>query len=69
MYKSPVYEGMGFEKLKDRLLAIGYPAEINEFKYDPAFPCRYDSLVNIGTLQIYWNCLCFYKNEDVLKKC
>lgn len=55
MYKSPVYEDMGFEKLKDRLLAIGYPSEIKEFKYDPAFPCRYDSVVNIpvGTLQKY----------------
>ncbi|CAG2243603.1 E3.1.3.5 [Mytilus edulis] len=40
LYKSPVYEDMGFEKLKERLVAIGYPKEINEFKYDPAFPCR-----------------------------
>ncbi|VDH89291.1 5'-nucleotidase [Mytilus galloprovincialis] len=40
VYKSPVYEDMGFEKLKERLVAIGYPKEINEFKYDPAFPCR-----------------------------
>ncbi|XP_052100993.1 cytosolic purine 5'-nucleotidase-like isoform X1 [Mytilus californianus] len=40
VYKSPVYEDMGFEKLKERLVAIGYPKEIEDFKYDPAFPCR-----------------------------
>lgn len=40
VYKSPVYESMGFEKLKDRLVAIGYPEDIKAFQYDPAFPCR-----------------------------
>jgi len=46
-YKSPEYEDLGFELLKNRLIEIGYPAEISSFKYKPGFPVRgiwWDSL-------------------------
>lgn len=39
-YKSPQYETLGFNLLKDRLIKIGYPEEIAEFEYDPTFPTR-----------------------------
>ncbi|XP_069622853.1 cytosolic purine 5'-nucleotidase-like [Ranitomeya imitator] len=47
MYRSPDYEELGFELLLDRLVSIGYPHEILEYKYDPNFPTRglvFDSL-------------------------
>ena len=53
-YKSPEFEDLGFELLKDRLIDIGYlyfsqysfyillanryPSEISNFKYKPGFP-------------------------------
>ncbi|KAG8440983.1 hypothetical protein GDO86_006644 [Hymenochirus boettgeri] len=40
MYRSPDYEELGFELLLDRLVSIGYPHEIVEYKYDPSFPTR-----------------------------
>ncbi|XP_077118803.1 cytosolic purine 5'-nucleotidase-like isoform X2 [Ranitomeya variabilis] len=40
MYRSPDYEELGFELLLDRLVSIGYPHEILEYKYDPNFPTR-----------------------------
>ncbi|CAL1539658.1 unnamed protein product [Lymnaea stagnalis] len=40
VYKSPVYEAMGFNFLKERLVQIGYPEEIKRFEYDPSFPVR-----------------------------
>ncbi|KAM3924135.1 cytosolic purine 5'-nucleotidase-like [Leptodactylus fuscus] len=40
MYRSPDYEELGFELLLDRLVSIGYPHEILEYKYDPSFPTR-----------------------------
>jgi len=39
-YKSPEYERLGFELLKERLVKIGYPDAIQEFEYDPSFPNR-----------------------------
>ncbi|XP_037776347.1 cytosolic purine 5'-nucleotidase-like [Penaeus monodon] len=39
-YKSPQYETLGFNLLKERLITIGYPEEIKEFEYDPTFPTR-----------------------------
>ncbi|XP_062995489.1 cytosolic purine 5'-nucleotidase-like isoform X3 [Elgaria multicarinata webbii] len=47
MYKSPDYEELAFELLLERLVSIGYPHEILEYKYDPTFPTRglvFDSL-------------------------
>uniref|UniRef100_A0A8C4RDI8 5'-nucleotidase, cytosolic II, like 1 n=1 Tax=Erpetoichthys calabaricus TaxID=27687 RepID=A0A8C4RDI8_ERPCA len=40
LYKSPDYEELCFELLLDRLVSIGYPHEILEYKYDPSFPTR-----------------------------
>ncbi|PWA26664.1 hypothetical protein CCH79_00000824 [Gambusia affinis] len=42
MYKSPDYESMGFELLRDRMVSIGYPHEILRYTYDPSFPTRED---------------------------
>lgn len=40
-YKSPQYEKLGFDLIKKHMVSIGYPQEILEFEYDPAFPVRY----------------------------
>lgn len=39
-YKSPQYERLGFNLVKERLVSLGYPQEILEFEYDPSFPVR-----------------------------
>lgn len=39
-YKSPDYESLGFEQIRDRMVSIGYPHEILRYKYDPSFPTR-----------------------------
>ena len=41
VYKSPAYESMGFDLLKERLVSIGYPAALREFEYDASFPVRW----------------------------
>ncbi|XP_048748152.2 cytosolic purine 5'-nucleotidase-like isoform X2 [Ostrea edulis] len=40
MYKSPEYETLGFDLIRDAIVTIGYPDAIKEFKYDPTFPIR-----------------------------
>ncbi|TRY68059.1 hypothetical protein DNTS_003640 [Danionella cerebrum] len=40
VYKSPEYESMNFELLRDRLVSIGYPHEILAYTYDSTFPTR-----------------------------
>ncbi|XP_035989811.1 5'-nucleotidase, cytosolic II, like 1 [Fundulus heteroclitus] len=40
MYKSPDYESMGFELIRDRMVSIGYPHELLRYSYDPSFPTR-----------------------------
>ncbi|KAM4527643.1 5'-nucleotidase, cytosolic II, like 1 [Odontesthes bonariensis] len=40
VYKSPDYESMGFELLRDRMVSIGYPHELLRYTYDPSFPTR-----------------------------
>ncbi|KAF5286386.1 hypothetical protein FQA39_LY16306 [Lamprigera yunnana] len=39
-YKSPQYERLGFDLVKERMVSIGYPQEILQFEYDPSFPVR-----------------------------
>lgn len=39
-YKSPEYEILSFQLLKERLLHVGYPEEIAEFEYDASFAVR-----------------------------
>uniref|UniRef100_A0A8C2I057 5'-nucleotidase, cytosolic II, like 1 n=1 Tax=Cyprinus carpio TaxID=7962 RepID=A0A8C2I057_CYPCA len=40
VYKSPEYESLGFELLRDRLVSMGYPHELLGYMYDPSFPTR-----------------------------
>ncbi|XP_035247441.1 cytosolic purine 5'-nucleotidase-like isoform X2 [Anguilla anguilla] len=40
MYKSPDYEELGYELLMERLVSIGYPHELLQYKYNPSFPTR-----------------------------
>ncbi|XP_077593386.1 5'-nucleotidase, cytosolic II, like 1 isoform X2 [Stigmatopora nigra] len=40
MYKSPDYESLGFELIRDRMVSMGYPHEIVRYTYDPSFPTR-----------------------------
>ncbi|XP_030624763.1 5'-nucleotidase, cytosolic II, like 1 [Chanos chanos] len=61
MYKSPEYEALGFELLRDRLVSIGYPHELLRYSYDPSFPTRglvYDTM--------YGNLLKVDSNGNVL---
>ena len=39
-YKSPAYEILGFQMVQERLVSMGYPTAIKDFKYDPQFPVR-----------------------------
>ncbi|KAG5449791.1 Cytosolic purine 5'-nucleotidase, partial [Clonorchis sinensis] len=39
-YKSPDYEELAFDTLKERLVHVGYPEELLSFKYEPSFPIR-----------------------------
>lgn len=41
VYKSPEYETLGFDLIKNKLLEMGYPEPIGEFEYDPTFPIRF----------------------------
>lgn len=41
VYKSPQYEALGFRLVVERLVNIGYPEAIKEFRYDPTFPIRF----------------------------
>lgn len=40
VYKSPEYETLGFDLMKNKLVEIGYPEAIADFQYDPTFPIR-----------------------------
>ena len=40
VYKSPEYETLGFDHLKNKLVDMGYPEEILDFEYDQTFPIR-----------------------------
>jgi len=40
VYQSPLYESLLFDLIVERMLAIGYPLSIKEYKYDPSFPVR-----------------------------
>lgn len=39
-YKSPAFETLGFNRVKEHLVSLGYPSEILEVQYDPSFPVR-----------------------------
>lgn len=40
VYKSPAYESVGFDLLKEHLVSKGYPTALREFEYDASFPVR-----------------------------
>ncbi|XP_039283099.1 cytosolic purine 5'-nucleotidase isoform X2 [Nilaparvata lugens] len=70
-YKSPQYETLGFNLVKQRLVEFGYPQEILEFEYDPSFPVRglwFDSLYgNLLKVDAYGNILVCVHGFEFLK--
>jgi 5'-nucleotidase len=40
IYKSPDFESMAFDLVVDRLISLGYPEDLKQFKYNPIFPVR-----------------------------
>lgn len=60
-YNSPQYEALAFELAIQRLITLGYPAEFDEFEYDPEFPVRglwFDKLLgNLLKVDPYGNIL------------
>uniref|UniRef100_A0A2M3Z286 Putative had superfamily protein n=1 Tax=Anopheles braziliensis TaxID=58242 RepID=A0A2M3Z286_9DIPT len=70
-YKSPQYEQLGFDLVKERLVSLGYPAEILQFEYDPSFPVRglwFDSLYgNLLKVDAYGNILVCVHGFEFLK--
>lgn len=71
-YKSPQYEQLGFDLVKERLVSLGYPAEIRQFEYDPSFPVRglwFDSLYgNLLKVDAYGNILVCVHGFEFLKQ-
>ncbi|XP_062539622.1 cytosolic purine 5'-nucleotidase isoform X1 [Armigeres subalbatus] len=70
-YKSPQYEQLGFNLVKERLVTLGYPVEILQFEYDPSFPVRglwFDSLYgNLLKVDAYGNILVCVHGFEFLK--
>jgi len=46
VYKSPDYEALGFQLIKEQLVKMGYPESLLEFEYDPTFPIRLVQIQN-----------------------
>lgn len=40
IYKSPEFEMMTFDLVVNRLISLGYPDDLKNFKYNPIFPVR-----------------------------
>uniref|UniRef100_UPI00358ECA65 cytosolic purine 5'-nucleotidase-like isoform X2 n=1 Tax=Myxine glutinosa TaxID=7769 RepID=UPI00358ECA65 len=61
VYKSPEFEELAFHLTVERLVAIGYPQQMLNFEYDPAFPTRgllFDThLGNLLKVDAYGNLL------------
>lgn len=70
-YKSPQYETLGFNLVKERLVHMGYPAEMLEFEYDPSFPVRglwFDTTYgNLLKVDAYGNILVCVHGFEFLK--
>uniref|UniRef100_A0A6M2DSQ3 Cytosolic purine 5'-nucleotidase n=1 Tax=Xenopsylla cheopis TaxID=163159 RepID=A0A6M2DSQ3_XENCH len=70
-YKSPQYECLGFNLIKERMVSLGYPQEIMEFEYDPSFPVRglwFDTLYgNLLKVDAYGNILVCVHGFEFLK--
>jgi len=77
-YKSPEYDFLGFELVKERLIEIGYPKEIQKFEFKPEFPVRglwWDNLHGnmlkvdgFGNILYCCHGLKFMKPEDISVK-
>ncbi|XP_037548341.1 5'-nucleotidase, cytosolic II, like 1 [Nematolebias whitei] len=75
MYKSPDYESMGFELIRDRMVSVGYPHEILRYTYDPSFPTRgivvdtkYGNLLKVdsnGNILVCTHGFHFLKENDI----
>lgn len=59
VYKSPEYESLGFDLTVERLVSIGYPQELLNFVYDPAFPTRWFEIFFSNMLQFCIFTACF----------
>ncbi|XP_036368203.1 cytosolic purine 5'-nucleotidase isoform X2 [Octopus sinensis] len=72
VYKSPDYETLCFEELKERLINIGYPKAIKDFKYDPSFPVRglwFDKIYgNLLKVDSYGNILICVHGLKIMKQ-
>ncbi|XP_043660678.1 cytosolic purine 5'-nucleotidase isoform X3 [Drosophila teissieri] len=70
-YKSPQYEQLGFNLVKERLVFMGYPKEILQFEYDPTFPVRglwFDTLYgNLLKVDAYGNILVCVHGFEFIK--
>nr|XP_046231533.1 5'-nucleotidase, cytosolic II, like 1 [Scatophagus argus] len=77
MYKSPDYESLGFELIRDRMVSIGYPHELLRYTYDPSFPTRglvidttYGNLLKVdsnGNILVCSHGFHFLKGADIHK--
>ncbi|XP_040915704.1 5'-nucleotidase, cytosolic II, like 1 [Toxotes jaculatrix] len=75
IYKSPDYESLGFELIRDRMVSIGYPHELLRYTYDPSFPTRgvvidtmYGNLLKVdsnGNILVCSHGFSFLKGEDI----
>ncbi|XP_029024818.1 5'-nucleotidase, cytosolic II, like 1 [Betta splendens] len=75
IYKSPEYESLGFEQMRDRMVSIGYPHEILRYTYDPSFPTRglvidtaHGNLLKVdsnGNILVCSHGFHFLKGEDI----
>ncbi|XP_068430792.1 5'-nucleotidase, cytosolic II, like 1 [Clinocottus analis] len=77
VYKSPDYESLGFELIRDRMVSVGYPHELLRYTYDPSFPTRglvidttFGNLLKVdsnGNILVCSHGFHFLKGEDVHK--
>uniref|UniRef100_A0A8C2WZX9 5'-nucleotidase, cytosolic II, like 1 n=1 Tax=Cyclopterus lumpus TaxID=8103 RepID=A0A8C2WZX9_CYCLU len=76
MYKSPDYESMGFELIRDRMVSVGYPHELLRYTYDPSFPTglvidtKFGNLLKVdsnGNVLVCSHGFHILKGEDVHK--
>uniref|UniRef100_A0A665V1A3 Cytosolic purine 5'-nucleotidase-like n=1 Tax=Echeneis naucrates TaxID=173247 RepID=A0A665V1A3_ECHNA len=75
IYKSPDYESLGFEMIRDRIVSIGYPHELLRYTYDPSFPTRglvidtmYGNLLKVdsnGNILVCSHGFRFLKGENI----
>lgn len=71
VYKSPDYEQLSFDLIKAHLMGMGYPDDINDFRYDHTFPIRglwFDSVYgNMLKVDAFGNILVCVSGFDFMK--